>query len=329
MKRRRRWVRWAVAGGVVVSTLLIAEVALRRRRHLQRRGDPFWSPAVQVHRRSANEALLFEQIPGASARWGDVDIAINEAGFRDDPFPARAADGTRRIVVLGDSVAWGWKVRMDQAFPQALERILARRSTDPVAVCNLAVNGYGTGQQIALLLEAGLALRPDLVVLSYVLNDPDTVDGGLSHHFTSEFELIRLARHAWKRAAAVVRGRSYSGEYHEFVHAWFEDDVRENFRRLGAVAREHGVPVLVAVCPVFSRRPEKGYRWQPIHDDIAALCAGHGLAFLDLQGAFAGRDTADLAFDRWHPTAPGHAIIAEALAAHLEQHEKWRNPGAE
>jgi lysophospholipase L1-like esterase len=73
------------------------------------------------------------------------------------------------------------------------------------------------------------------------------------------------------------------------------------------------VPILFALTPAFHFKPGKPYPWQDLHDFIRGLCAANGLAFLDLLPAFEGRDAAAYAFDMWHPTVKGHAVIAQAM----------------
>ena len=124
---------------------------------------------MRTHRASADAGLGYELAPGAQATRNGVSIRINASGFRDDEFPAEAT-GATAIVVLGDSVAWGWGVPMKRAFPQVLERRLAEpafANEKPPIVYNLAVDGYSTEQEIRLLELRGPALRPDVIILSY------------------------------------------------------------------------------------------------------------------------------------------------------------------
>src|SRR5262245_6658711 len=46
----------------------------------------------------------------------------NAAGYRDLERAPQPAPGVRRLVLLGDSFAWGASVEFDDALPQRLER---------------------------------------------------------------------------------------------------------------------------------------------------------------------------------------------------------------
>lgn len=278
-----------------------------------------------IHRASDDPELIYELVPGASGVRDGVPIVINDDGFRDDPFPAEGTRTGLRIIVLGDSVAWGWGVEMPQAFPQVLERELnAARSPDapPHVVFNLAVDGYSTAQEVRLLETRVAAFNPDLVILAYVLNDPDVADGGLARHFTSSpVALVELVRQGWRRAAEPppppFDGRNWDHEYHFYIHAKHKAQVETGFARLGRWRREHRVPILVAVVPVMLFEPGTPYPWQYLHDYIASLCRKEGLESLDLHEAFAGRSADGLKLDEWHPNAEGHAVIAGALHAFI------------
>ena len=76
--------------------------------------------------------------------------------------------GFRRIVVLGDSIVWGYGVEDDEVFTSVLER------EDPgVEWINLGVSGYGTDQESLLLEREGMRYKPDIVLAEVCENDFD------------------------------------------------------------------------------------------------------------------------------------------------------------
>jgi len=114
--------------------------------------------------------LFYHQPRSTTRRYQDVEVRYNEAGLRDDPI-APKADGEWRVLVLGDSVAFGWGVQQEQIFSAVLQRLLAAELQRPVRVINTGVCSYNTVMQLAWLREHGFALQPDLILLSYVTND--------------------------------------------------------------------------------------------------------------------------------------------------------------
>jgi hypothetical protein len=69
-------------------------------------------------------------------------------------------------VVLGDSFAWGYGVGDDEVFTEVLASLLPT-----VEVVNLGVTAYGTQQELDYLRQEGVRYSPDIVLLSFVLND--------------------------------------------------------------------------------------------------------------------------------------------------------------
>ncbi|MEM7309103.1 MAG: SGNH/GDSL hydrolase family protein [Planctomycetota bacterium] len=93
-------------------------------------------------------------------------VRTGSDGFRS----ADPGDGDLPLVlVLGDSIAWGWGVRQDETFAARLRATFAGRAR----VQCLGVPGYATDQQLLLLERVAEDKRPDLVLLSYALNDAE------------------------------------------------------------------------------------------------------------------------------------------------------------
>ena len=110
--------------------------------------------------------------PGAVAPMGDGRVTLNSRGYRGRE-PSVADHSGKRVVVLGDSVAFGYGVSDEQAFPYLLDV-----RDDRLDVFNFAVAGYGPGQELLLLRREVPPLRPDVVVLALCLRN-DFVDAVL------------------------------------------------------------------------------------------------------------------------------------------------------
>jgi len=92
------------------------------------------------------------------------ETTINRLGYRGREYGPAHGPGKTRLVMLGDSVTFGFGVRDDETFSAVLE------SLDPrLEVVNLGVPGYGTDQELLKLRGEGLSYRPDGVVLNVCL----------------------------------------------------------------------------------------------------------------------------------------------------------------
>lgn len=99
--------------------------------------------------------------------WGETStIRTNSSGFRDVEHARERSEGVPRVVVLGDSHAFGYGVQADEMFTSVLRTLLPG-----VEILNLAETGYNTRQCRALFVEHGAAFLPDVVVLAFTQND--------------------------------------------------------------------------------------------------------------------------------------------------------------
>jgi len=264
-----------------------------------------------IHRASEDPELVYELKPGARTRRDGIAIEINADGFRDDPFPGPRRAGEYRVVAVGDSVTAGWAVAMPEAWPQRLEALLSKQppgGAKRVTVLNLGVYGYATRQELRLLETRGLAYQPDLVILLYHLNDPDAADAGQLRSFRRPTSYLLH----WLRGLRLAPDER---EYHSRIHEDHADEIAADFRRLGELSRNSGVPVLVAVLPVFEWEPgpDGGYAWADLHRGLERLAGQNGLDFLDLAPRLTAESAASVSNGIWHPNAHGQALIADEL----------------
>jgi hypothetical protein len=309
----------------VFVAVLLFEIGLQYRRR-----DLFPPPvpeATILFRKSADPVLIYEMAPGSETSVNGVRYATNRAGFRDDEFPDSPGDDAERLLVIGDSVAMGLGVPMEQAFPQLLETLLSGDETGsalnrPPLVYNLAVAGYSTEQEIRLLETRGLALKPSRILWSYVLNDPDTVDGGLAFYFSApRIELLRIAAAAMSKSTHLInnyrQAASLKHDYYRFIHERYAGKTEAQFSRLGEIQRRTGVPIDIIVSPVFKYAPGEPYPWADIDARIRDLAMSNKLGFLDLFDVLGKRPWQEVLQDELHPTAQGHQLIAETVLEYL------------
>lgn len=131
----------------------------------------FFPQPAMLHR--LDPAFGYIGIPNKSgwypSRYGEykVKLRMNAEGFRDIDHEKEKPAGVYRILFLGDSFTEAKEVDWEQTYWRLLAQLLptlpdGRR----VEVINMGVSGFGTGQELLLLREKGLAYRPDLVVIA-------------------------------------------------------------------------------------------------------------------------------------------------------------------
>lgn len=117
-----------------------------------------WSTSPGTVARHRNAALGF-----------DVVYRINNRGFRGPLHGPIKPSGVTRVVVLGDSNAFGWGLEDGHHFSSVLDQL------DRLEVINLAVTGYSTDQELMRLENEGFKFNPDVVVLQVTPNDVDDI----------------------------------------------------------------------------------------------------------------------------------------------------------
>jgi lysophospholipase L1-like esterase len=98
-------------------------------------------------------------------------VELNSHGLRDDEISYNKPAGEKRVLVLGDSVTFGWGVSQGETFVDHMEYLLNELPGDRWQVINSGVNGYNTEQEATYLRIEGMRYSPDFVLLVYVSND--------------------------------------------------------------------------------------------------------------------------------------------------------------
>jgi GDSL-like Lipase/Acylhydrolase family len=130
--------------------------------------QPPGSDLARLHRYS--EVYGWEPRPGT--QLPAEGVSINPAGYRGREVDRTPSPNAARVLVLGDSIAFGIGVSDDETFASLLD------SQPGLEAVNLAVEGYGPGQSLLRLEHAGLAFRPALVLMNLCL-DNDFADAML------------------------------------------------------------------------------------------------------------------------------------------------------
>ena len=95
---------------------------------------------------------------------------ISSQGLRDDEVSIPKPEGTTRVLVLGDSVAYGKAVAKDKTFPNLAESAL-QDILGPIEVINSGVSGYTTYNELQYYLTQGRQFDADVVLLALCMND--------------------------------------------------------------------------------------------------------------------------------------------------------------
>jgi hypothetical protein len=327
-----------LAFGSVVSVVLAIAGAELLARH--------WAPDFLVRTRGLH---VFSRTygwvgrPGAVAPMGGGRVSLNARGYRGRELTAPKEAGRTRVAVLGDSIAFGFGVSDEQTFPHMLDV-----RDNGIEAGNLAVAGYGPGQQLLVLQRDALRVDPDVVVLAVCLRN-DFVDAVLPVALYDgvtprpRFRLVgdslvfddsavrRSAAgraqqwlsdysHLFNRLSAILPRREAAPE-HDWRYRKQEvlRDADYAFRltfalvmEMESVCRRHGVDFLVASFPSGLSYEMKSPRPERFLESLKA----EGVWVVDMNARFRGLGLTPtaIALDRTGHLSPrGHALACEIL----------------
>lgn len=214
-RRRRLLALLAALIGTIVAVLLV-EVTLRCfdpigmhyhedfRRYIAQAAQFDWEgkPPDQVD----FDGRLFRHRANLDLDLGPFRLRTNRLGLRGPELATPKTDGVFRVLVLGDSVVFGWGVDDEHTFTRRLER--EWNATAPrvrLEVVNAGHALYDTVQEAAALREFLPVLTPDLVLLVYVVNDVepsrDLAENLLFGKQPDPAEVVDLPHDVWSRTA--------------------------------------------------------------------------------------------------------------------------------
>ena len=266
----------------------------------------------------------------------------NNLGFRDRNVSTTPRTGDYRIVLIGDSFAWGQGIGEEDRFGNLVESALDAGGF-PVDVVNVSRPGAETLDHIEFLSEPALQLEPDFILLQWFVNDFENGDYGgrpqyrrlipsdtISNFLHANSALYYLANLLWMNAQDWLAGERRRS-YMDYMAARFAaPDGAEMERGVGTlrqfvdIARASGTPVGFVLFPFLSDDlPD--YQLAFLHERVMALCEEEELACLDLRHVYAEHQPVSSLRLNLFDNHPGREANAIAAAAIIEKFgPRWR-----
>lgn len=349
-----RWFRRAAVEklvlvlAVVIGPIAWAEVALRAI-------VPPLGGTTRIFVR--DEELGWRFNPGATDMWGGVQVHINKDGYRGPLIPVARTPGTHRVLYLGDSVTFGYRVaHWQDTFPFMADSLAAALDAHPIETLNLSVEGYSQWQEAIVMDKTGARYRPDMVVLGFVLNDVTEMFhlvrfGGsgegfqIGHAAASWFE--RLTSHSAivyevQKVTREIKARKRLGEdvrlgaikqqaldVETLMRRPDQDNVKmawgialADLQKIADRCHELDIPFLVVAFPFAVQLSDPAGLAAP-QRALSQYASAHGIRCVDMLPvlAEAAKDStrAPLFLDEDHFSPAGHRLVADLLAPLIAQ----------
>jgi len=291
--------------------------------------------------------------PYAQSRTG-APVFINRHGLRgpDRDYPKK--EGVTRILFLGDSIPYGLRLPYEDTFPYFVEQSLHSACGSPVECINAGVPGYSTWQEYLFFEREGYRYEPDVVVLSFCLNDVLHTYTGLrfgdygvdnpvpyiEENFIDYLILRSAILHVGKslyhrmvfgktlkenaiyREGLDVSALFHKADYPEIQEAW--NDTQAYIHKIADRCGKAKARFILVLFPYLVPKSETEIEvFSP--KPIAAFAQQKGYASIDVwplieldmerQGIHRIRHYIQ---DACHPTAHGNRLVADALVQCLE-----------
>jgi lysophospholipase L1-like esterase len=323
--RRRRWlVGPALCLGILLSLELAARLVTRAadfERFGQRVRARIETGSQDFDACLATDPELFWRIvPDRTlprvGRQPFFGLISNHEGLRG-PEVGDRKPGVLRILVLGDSCAFGFGLEAEEAWPARLATHLQAAGC-AAEVLNAGVPGYTSMQGVVLAGRLMPRLQPDLVLVAFGWNDSSIWDG-----LTDRQQLIASKQREEDRIPLLERSRAYlllrkltlqglrALRGREALPPRVPPaEFAENLATLARMAHAAGAYPLLVAWPFRDQladptRPRTA--WQE-------RMAVSGLPLVDLVAEFREQGSPDLFLDEGHANAAGADLAAQAIA---------------
>jgi lysophospholipase L1-like esterase len=305
------------------------------------------TPQQRMQVADAKQASIFEGDPLLlwrlkpnlnNAVWDFTVLSTNGEGIRAD-YPTRAKpDGTFRIVCLGDSVTFGYRVpvvwpdkpteydRSWVPFPALIEKELrAANLNRRIEVFPMAVPGYTTHQGLAWLKRDIDTLKPDMVITSFGWNDASLSDAPDREAIRTDWYPVTvrwLIDHSQAFAHATQWLRKPNTTQAGTVRARVQPRVSEyeylgNIKSILNLARSRGASVIVIGAPYrdSTTNPSEAQRMTKYRTTLRASMEQNEIPYLEVLELTEAAAAANEGFfgELIHPNHMGHRLLASEL----------------
>lgn len=276
--------------------------------------------ADMVKTDSDNPSIGHEHKINITAKLMNVLVHTNSDGFRDNEYSPQRND-KYRIILLGDSLTFGWGVEKDDTFAKLLEKEISLKQ--PTEIINFGTGNYNTQQEVNLLMEKGLEYRPDKVVVFYSINDAEPTPKksslwllGKSYFFTFYWSKIKSVYDSYVLHSNYLT--YYSGLYKDNPAGW--QKTKQGFLQLKQIALDKHFDLQVVLLPDLHKLDDFPFKKE--HLMVTNFLTDNHIDSLDLAPNF--KDWSDsqklwVAKDDSHPNKLAHKLIAEYTKDFIEK----------
>jgi lysophospholipase L1-like esterase len=352
LSRKRRFVYAFVIYLVFLLILAGIEIGTRLTMpHLSSLDLFVVTPQQKAQVADAKQATIFEGDPLLLWRlkpnldhvvWDFTVLSTNAQHLRSDRPLQKKQAGAIRIVCLGDSVTFGYRVptvwpdkpndydRQALPYPMLLEKELrAANPNKQIEVVTMAVPGYTSHQGLAWLQREIDSLKPDLLTISFGWNDASLSDVTDSEAIKTNWQAVTvrwLVDHsqAFAHATNWLRARQPpSARVVRPAPRVSEQNYLNNMMAMAQLGRQKQAAVIMLAAPYRDKvtNPAEAALMQRYRAGLRSVSGQNGLPFLELPELTEAAYPTNKGWfgELIHPNDMGHRLITLELLKLLRQ----------
>lgn len=292
---------------------------------------------------STNNNLMYEHKHSIAFinRYG-IKVKYNSLGFIGEEIGSKT-ENTLRILGVGDSITDGTYLPQQQRYLNLLGKILETKITRRIEVINAGIGGYNTWQELEIIKDKGLLIKPDLIIVGICLNDyienkpklgqswfgtiteDNFNDGSRARYFNFLYQKSALYKFIYDFLSKLRRtGYSQKG-YQRYLEEYNFDIKPSDFKKwkkpfieMIMLNKKNKIKILFVIFPLHSQIIKGGdVTYKPLSDFFKE----EGVYFVDLIKYFNSnsQEGKDLFIKRdiIHLNALGHNITAEVIVNYI------------
>lgn len=292
---------------------------------------------------SKNEVLVYEMKKFFDINNYNKDydnFKTNSAGFRDYEFSEKKERNIQRILIFGDSITVGTDSieYQEDLFSKQLENLLAKDKTlkYKYEVYNMGVDGYNTVQEAENLRVHVDKYKPDIVIVTYCLNDIDDCEYGVYYQILSYLNLGKIGyfltgSKLYKALCQILFDKMNLYEKAKVEKKcdkyWGFDKSgmnipKKGFRMFDFLQKKYNFKLYVFIVPFLV--DYNNYEYEKQHESVMSVLRKYDIKGFDILKCFSDISKDGSIFDSKlrdiiHPNEFGHRLMAEFMYKTLKE----------
>ena len=286
-----------------------------------------WKYGNTIKEVSANQLIGSEHKLLKSGIFENMEIKINSLGFRDREYSVAKPSDVYRIIVLGSSITLGWGVPQNKVYTEIVEeRLNENLRNEKIEIINASVGNFNTTREVEYFFERCSYLNPDMVILSFFVNDAEILSPPTDNYFMNNSQLAVLL---WSRLQHLSRRmglRKDSVEYYKEMYAdenpgWLKS--QKALTRIADYVKKEHKRALVTMIPDMQNL--QSYSLSFIHDKVEKKTRSLSFEFIDFYDVLKTIQSNDIFVIPGdpHPNIETHRIMADYLYDYLSESQPW------